>query len=125
MKGPGWRKGPWKGPGYCTRVSHVRLVGDLSTCRRLSKSVDHLNETNKAGIVHCWEKTNLLKVWEHEVQIEAMHKARDIFPNLNGSDAEDYVEGSTEDPEAFWEGEGFMEGGEEDEWEDWVGNQTL
>jgi hypothetical protein len=34
-------------------------------------------------------------------------------------------EGSTEDPEAFWEGEGFMEGGEEDEWEDWVGNQTL
>ena len=25
----------------------------------------------------------------------------------------------------FWEGEGFMEGGEEDEWEDWVGNEAL
>ena len=60
-----------------------------------------------------------------KVQIEAMHKARDIFPNLNGSEAEDYVEGSMEDPDAFWEGEGFMDGGEEDEWEDWVGNEAL
>ena len=100
--------------------SNINIPSDVPTCRRnlfewLSKSVDHLNETDKAGMVHCWEKTNLLKAWEHKVQIEAMHKARDIFPNLNGSDAEDYVEGSTEDPEAFWEGEGFMEGGEEDE----------
>ena len=39
-------------------------------------------------------------------------------------EAEDYVEGSMEDPDAFWEGEGFMEGGEEDEWEDWVGNEA-
>ena len=54
-----------------------------------------------------------------------MHKARDIFPNLNGSEAEDYIEGSMEDPDAFWEGEAFMEGGEEDEWEDWVGNEAL
>ena len=55
----------------------------------------------------------------------AMHKAHDIFPNLNGSEAEDYVEGSMEDPDAFWEGEGFTDGGEEDEWEDWVGNEAL
>ena len=88
--------------------------------------MDHLNETDKDGMVHCWEKTNLLKAWEHKVQIEAMHKAHDIFPNLNGwSEAEEYVEGLTEDPDTFWEGEGFMEGGEEDEWEDWVGNEAL
>ena len=37
----------------------------------------------------------------------------------------DYVEGSMEDPDAFWEGEAFMEDGDEDEWEDWVGNEAL
>ena len=31
-----------------------------------------------------------------------------------------------EDPDAFWEGEGdVMEGGEEDEWEDSVGDEAL
>ena len=30
-----------------------------------------------------------------------------------------------EDPDAFWEVKAFMEGGEEDEWEDWVGNEAL
>ena len=66
--------------------SNIKIPSDVPTCRRnlfewLSKSVDHLNETEKAGMVHCWEKTNLLKAWEHKVQIEAMHKAHDIFPN--------------------------------------------
>ena len=73
------------------------------------------------------EDNDLLKAWEHKFHIEAMHKAREIFPNLNGCDAEDDVEGSMEDPDAFWQVRDLWKVArfQEDEWEDWVGNEAL
>ena len=67
----GMEEGAMEGAGILysgvTRPSCRRLV-HLSAAIKVCGS--HLNETNKAGMVHCWEKINLLRVWEHEVQIE-------------------------------------------------------
>ena len=41
-----------------------------------------MNEEDQAGVRHCWEATELLQAWEHDVQVEASSKARQLFPNL-------------------------------------------
>ena len=39
-----------------------------------------------AGIIHCWETTQLLRAWERPVQLEASQKAKELFPNINQAD---------------------------------------
>ena len=32
-----------------------------------------------AGVVHCWERTQLLRAWERTVQVEATSKAKEML----------------------------------------------
>ena len=76
-----------------------------------------------AGVVHCWERTQLLRAWERTVQVEATSKAKEIFPNLvhagtvQASVVQD--EGS-EDLEAGYAGAPFVQPEHEEEWMEWV-----
>ena len=54
--------------------NQVDIPHDLPTLRRnitewLSQSVKHMNQSDSAGIVHCWEK--LLAAWEPASAMEA------------------------------------------------------
>ena len=83
---------------------------------------DRLNETDRAGLVHCWETTKLLQAWEKPVQTEALLKAADIFPNFTPTDA-DTIEDplpDEDDEEAYFAGEAFVEGGGDDDTEEWL-----
>ena len=60
-------------------AEHVAVPADVPTCKTnlfkwLSAAVDELNK-DRAGIVHCWEKTKLLSAWEGTVQAEAARRA--------------------------------------------------
>ena len=133
-------------------TSEVKVPSDVITCKKnlftwLSASVDYFNE-QKAGIVHCWQQTKLLRAWDKSVQKEAMFKVRPLFPNLENmlessadvaaalladdaeaiGQAELCIEdqqplGTTswddEDPEAFVEGNAFPAQAVENE-EEWV-----
>ena len=60
---------------------------DVPSCKAnlfkwLSQIVDDMNLEDQAGVRHCWEATELLQAWEHDVQVEASSKARQLFPNL-------------------------------------------
>ena len=73
--------------GEDVAAADVKIPSDVPTCKRnlfewLSASVDHFNQNAKNGIVHCWEQTTLLTAWESSKQMEAMLKARELFPNL-------------------------------------------
>ena len=51
----------------------INVPADVPTCKKnlfewLSTTVDQCNE-DQAGIVHCWEKIDLLKAWERAVQV--------------------------------------------------------
>jgi len=64
----------------------IKVPMDVVTCKNnllewLSQSVDRLNE-DTSGVKHCWEKTELLRAWEHNVQVEASGKAKELFANL-------------------------------------------
>ena len=69
-------------------VSKVKIPSDERTCKKnlfewLSQSVDHLNTNDKeSGILHCWEATKLLRAWESKVQVEAIAKLSELFPNM-------------------------------------------
>ena len=92
-------------------------------------AVSHFNENEKDRIAHCWGSIKVLEAWEEEVQDEAMMNARDLFPNLvraNRVHAPDEAEDSVpaaEDPDAFYEGQGFFlapADEEQEEWEEWL-----
>ena len=52
--------------------------------RWLSLAVDELNK-DPAGIVHCWEGTELLRAWEGPVQAEACGMDKKVlFPKWSG-----------------------------------------
>jgi hypothetical protein len=100
------------------------VPSDVATCKKnlflwLSAAVDHLN-ANKAGVIHCWETTQLLKAWDRCVQAEAMSKVKELFPNLATADAatvhDDAIE---EDETAGGPGLPFTQPDNEDddEWE--------
>ena len=102
----------------------------------LSSSVDHFNE-RKAATVHCWESTQLLRAWESAVQVTAISRSKELFPSIKPhqksppvrttGQIEAILEGiedveetpAADDAEAYHEGEGFMERGDEVEWEEW------
>ena len=119
----------------------MKLPNDVPTCKRnllgwLSSSVDHFNEC-KSAVVHCCESTKLLQAWDKRVQVTAISRSKEIFPSikphqksppvrstgqlqaiLNGiEDVEEIPTG--EDNEAYHEGEGILDGGDADEWEEW------
>tara|TARA_B110000046_G_C12836948_1_gene331887 strand:+ start:347 stop:685 length:339 start_codon:yes stop_codon:yes gene_type:complete len=89
---------------------------------------------DKEGILHCWESTQLLRAWERPVQLEAMGKVKELFPNLPRAvviehatttasvqlvlDAIDTT--NTEDPRAANMGRAFTEVEDDEEWVGWV-----
>ena len=104
--------------------AEIKVPSDVPTCKKnlflwLSAAVDHLN-ANKAGVIHCWETTQLLKAWDRCVQAEAMSKVKELFPNLATADAatvhDDAIE---EDETAGGPGLPFTQPDNEDddEWE--------
>ena len=99
--------------------TEVRVPMDVPTCKRnlfswISQAIDELN-TDPAGIAHCWESTELLRAWDRSVQVEAMMKKEELFPNLVPTPAPDPVAASLGDPFTHVEGEGG-----EEEWISWV-----
>ena len=101
----------------------VKIPADVKTCRKnlflwLSQSVDSLD---KAGVVHCWKSTDLLRAWEREVQVEASGRVGELFgkdPDAAGIVVD--VSGQ-EDAEAAYAGQAFVEvEAPEEEWMDWV-----
>ena len=71
---------------------------------------------HRAGIVHCWEKTKLLRAWEGTVQAEAARRAEELFPNL--SDGDFLPADFKEDEEAGFMGHPFIQPEGDDEWVD-------
>ena len=69
----------------------IKVPADVPSCKKnlfewLSQVVDMLKD-DKDGIVHCWEKTKLLRAWDRSVQVEAFTKKEELFPNLHESDS--------------------------------------
>ena len=98
---------------------------DVPTCKRnlfswISQAIDELN-TDAAGIAHCWESTELLRARDRSVQVEAMMKKEELFPNLVPTPAPDPVAASLGDPFTHVAG-----GGEEEEWTScgWIGRPS-
>ena len=80
--------------------------------------MDELNKDRAgAGIVHCWEKTKLLRAWEGPVLAEAARRAEELFPNLSDGDflPADFKE---VDEEAGFMGLPFTQPEGDDEWMD-------
>ena len=38
-----------------------------------------MDNLDKAGVVHCWKATDLLRAWEREVQMEAARRVNELF----------------------------------------------
>ena len=125
--------------GDGVEISKIKVPSDVPTCRKnlfvwLSESVDHFNTPEqKAGVVHCWKETNLLRAWEPTVQMEAFAKLAEILPNMEApqvvsvEQVQDIL-GAMEEPapqvgdsEAHetHEGAPFLEGGYDEEWMEW------
>ena len=78
--------------------------------------MDHINNADKVGVVHCWEATKPLRAWEPVVQVEAVTRCKELFPNMPAPDVSStqqvaaLVEGAEqaapgeEDPEALYGG---------------------
>ena len=75
-------------------------------------------KNDKEGIVHCWEKTELLRAWDRSVQVEAFSKKEELFPNLDQS--ESYFSAQQEDEDAGDAGVPFTHAEHEEEWMGWV-----
>ena len=123
-----------------TATCDVKIPSDIPTMKRLicewiSATVPHFEApAEKQGIVHCWEASKLLQAWDPIVQVEAAMNAETIFTDKDHTfvaatvvrrgdlHMQDLaaVAPEAEDPDAFYEGAPFMEGGDEDEWEQWV-----
>ena len=108
-----------------TEPKDVKIAADVKTCRKnlflwLSQSVDCLD---KAGVIHCWKSTDLLRAWEREVQIEASKRVSELFgkdPDDSGI-VIDVSAGGEPDSEAGCAGNAFVEvEAPEEEWMDWV-----
>ena len=103
-------------------AEHVTVPADVPTCKTnlfkwLSAAVDELNKDRAgAGIVHCWEKTKLLRAWEGTVLAEAARRAEELFPNL--SDGDFLPADFKEDEEAGFMGLPFIQPEGDDEWMD-------
>ena len=87
-----------------TAAADIVIPSDIPTMkdklfRWLSESVDILN-ADSSGVVHCWEKTNLLQAWTRKVQMEASTKVNDLFPKIEDVTVNLYDEACAEDPEA-------------------------
>ena len=92
----------------------------------LSKSVDHLNETTKLAWCTVGRRQFCLKPGSTKSKLRQCIRHMTSFPiSMDPKPRTTLRDQWTEDPYAFWEGEAFMKGGEEDEWEDWVGNEAL
>ena len=77
-----------------------------------------------AGIRHCWEKTELLRAWEREVQVEATSRVKELFPNLPPLPqlvpAQVVDVATAVDDKAGDLGRPFTETEDEEEWLEWV-----
>jgi hypothetical protein len=101
----------------------VKIPADVKTCRKnlliwLSQSVESLD---KAGVIHCWKSTQLLRAWEREVQVEAGKRVDELF-GKDPNDAGIVVDVSgQEDIDAMHAGQAFAEiEVPEEEWMGWV-----
>ena len=71
-------------PAEDQAAEHVTVPADVPTCKTnlfkwLSAAVDELNKDRAgAGIVHCWEKTKLLRAWRDRAGRGA-RRAEELF----------------------------------------------
>ena len=110
----------------------IKVPADVPTCKKnlfkwLSETVELLNQ-DKEGVVHCWEKTLLLRAWERKVQVEASSKVKELFPNMAHVptvDLDEEPDGhmrdvGSEDEEAGELGVPFTQAEDEEEWQEWI-----
>jgi hypothetical protein len=115
-----------------TKPEEIKVPADIPTCKKnlfrwLSQTVDTLN-SDKTGVAHCWEQTELLKAWERSVQVEASQKVKELFPNLKDVPAVDLTTGGdggardvgSEDKEAGELGKPFTQTEDDEEWKEWI-----
>ena len=111
--------------------SEIVIPSDLPTCKKnlfrwLSELAEELNGLPRSTVTHCWEQTLLARAWEASVQIEAVTKLEELFPNLvRGTAVGPPLDPMDKDPDeedrdASWGGLGFLEGGSDEEWVGWV-----
>ena len=67
----------------------IKVPHDVPTClsnllRWLSASVEELR-SDKAGIVHCWESTQLLCAWDRGTQMRAVEKMSELYPDVTAA----------------------------------------
>lgn len=109
-----------------TKPEDIKVPADVPTCKKnlfewLSLGVAQLNE-DKAGIVHCWEKTDLLKAWDRATQVEASGKVKELFKNIDEVtiNLANVHDTGTEDEEAGDLGVPFTQKEHDDEWIEWI-----
>ena len=108
----------------------IKIPTDVPSCKKrlfewLSQSSTELVK-DKEGIIHCWAQTELLRAWTSSVQLEAVRKASDLFPNMTLEQPVTAVDiTNTEDESAGNLGLAFTVPEAEDEWEGWVDWQQV
>ena len=108
------------------------MPADIPTCKKnlfewLSETVSLLNQ-DKEGVVHCWEKTLLMRAWERKVQVEASSKVKELFHKLAEVPMVDLNEepdghardDPSEDEQAGELGVPFTQPEDEEEWKEWI-----
>jgi hypothetical protein len=80
-----------KGDAVIIPVNETKTMKVLLTSW-ISSTIETLNESKQAKIVHCWRKTGLLEAFEAtpaektELLAEVMSRKLELFPNLNKHD---------------------------------------
>ena len=57
----------------------IKVPQDIPTMKKnlfqwLSQVGEHMNNTDKKGVSHCWATTGLLGAWERDVQVPRAHR---------------------------------------------------
>ena len=91
-----------KGEAVIIPVNETKTMKVLLTSW-ISSTIETLNESKQAKIVHCWRKTGLLEAFEAtpakktELLAEAMSRKLELFPNLNKLDSDETGQPNCED----------------------------
>ena len=116
-------------------TENIKIATDVPTCKTnlfkwLSDTVAEMMADCQANMKKAWDHTKLSRAWEHEVQVEAVSRASEIFDNfvpssvvVPGQPTEGPHDSSdAPDEHAGWEGAPFMadDTAADDAWMEWI-----